>query len=435
MDQVNSPLHGYLRIVFRRKWLLIMPAFICFVLAIALAVFLPRQYLASTKILVQEGKTDNPLFNNIAMSSSMMQRTQAIRETILGWDNLVKLIKRLNLDKDVKSNADYEKLIATLRTDIIIHLRDGNIIDLTYVSDSAQEAKDVVQNVTDIFIERNMDVQNKETQEAIKFIEEQLRVYKGKIKSTEIAELQDKLNDLLVDSTEQHPLVIQLRDQIKKKMDELKTENLEFSQEARLNADTANPIISQIKKNLDSFGEYAVDAQTEAAAKEGEDPKNANKDIYKLMLLERLDNVMARDVDVNNEIYNSLLRRLETAKITQRLQASKEGTRYTILDPPRVPIRPIKPNIIMVIILGLMGGLGLGVSLIFCAEFLDKSFLDVQDASSFLRVPLLGAISKINTQESIKADLDRERWLTFWMISSGILFICCVVFIKIIVRS
>ena len=35
-------------------------------------------------------------------------------------------------------------------------------------------------------------------------------------------------------------------------------------------------------------------------------------------------------------------------------------------------------------------------------EFLDKSFLDVHEASTYLNVPLLGAISKIKTDESIR---------------------------------
>ena len=46
---------------------------------------------------------------------------------------------------------------------------------------------------------------------------------------------------------------------------------------------------------------------------------------------------MARDANVNETIYNTLLQRLETAKITQRLQSSQEGTKYTIIDPPARP--------------------------------------------------------------------------------------------------
>ncbi len=50
-----------------------------------------------------------------------------------------------------------------------------------------QQAQAIVKNVTDIFIGRNVLAQNPETSDAIKFIEAQLHVYLGKIKSAEIA--------------------------------------------------------------------------------------------------------------------------------------------------------------------------------------------------------------------------------------------------------
>src|SRR5205085_7343589 len=109
-----------LRIFFRRKWLLILPIFVGLVLGICASIILPKVYKSSTTILVQEGKSDNPLYNNLTVSSTMVQRAQAIRETMLGWDSLVILVKRLHLDDKVKSNYEFEQLIASLRKNIDI---------------------------------------------------------------------------------------------------------------------------------------------------------------------------------------------------------------------------------------------------------------------------------------------------------------------------
>jgi len=418
MQDFGQPLHGYLRMFFRRKWRLIIPAFIGLILGVCFSVMLPKIYRSSTTILVQEGKSDNPLFSNIAIASTMTQRSQEIRETILGWDSLVKLIKRLKLDQNVKTPLEFEKLVLKLRKDIVIDLRGANIIDLSYASDDPLKARDVVQNVTDIFIERNVSIQNKETSEAIKFIEEQLHVYLGKIKSAEIAQLKDKLNTLLVDSTEEHPMVKELRAQINQKMEELKKDNLQYSEDAKLSAGATSPLIDQIQKALDNIG----------AAKTASNPTKAEgseetQDLYKVALIDKLDNVMARDVDVNETIYNTLLQRLETAKITQRLQSSQEGTKYTIIDPPRVPLTPIEPNVPLVIIIGLFLGTASGVCLVLMSEFLDRSFLDVQGASEFLGVPLLGAISKINTVDSLRGEQEKNKWALFWMLSTGTLIV------------
>src|SRR3989338_4766884 len=94
-----SPL-SYLKIFFRRKKLLIIPSFIGLVLGICTAILLPREYESYTIILVEEGKTDNPLFDRLAVSTTVQQRMIGIRESIMGWYSLTELIKRLDLDKD-----------------------------------------------------------------------------------------------------------------------------------------------------------------------------------------------------------------------------------------------------------------------------------------------------------------------------------------------
>ena len=429
MQAISQPLHGYLRIFFRRKWTLIIPAFIGLILGICSSILLPRIYKSNTTILVQEGKSDNPLFNNIAIASTMTQRAQEIRETILGWDSLVKLVKRLNLDKNVKTSFEFETLVLKLRKDININLREANIIDLSYDCDNPLKAQAVVQNVTDIFIERNVSIQNKETSNAIKFIEEQLHVYLGKIKSAEIAQLKDKLSTLLVDSTEDHPLVKELRSQINQKMEELKKDNLQYTEDSKSLVGSVNPLIDQIQKTLDSIGGDKTATDSAKAEVDGED-----KGLYKAVLIDKLDNVMARDVNVNETIYNTLLQRLETAKITQRLQSSQEGTKYTIIDPPRVPLVPIEPNVPLVIVIGLFLGTAVGGGLILMSGFLDRSFLDVQEASEFLGVPLLGVISKINTEESLSEVKEKSRWALFWMLSAGIFTLAFTVMIHMFIK-
>ena len=417
MNEAGHAPIEYLRIFFRRKWFIIIPTFAGIIFGICAGVVLPKQYKSSTTILVEEGKTDNPLFDNIAISSTVKQRLYNIRESMLGWQSLVELVKRLNLDKDVKSPERFEQLIFSIRKNIIISLRGTNIIDLSYVGDMPEMTQAVVKNVTEIFINRNVNVQNQETKDAIKFIEEQLRVYRGKIKSAEIAQLKDRLGVYLVDSTENHPVVRQLRDQIGKKMEELNKENLEYQEDVILSADSTNPMISEIKKALETLGEKGENNSA------GAQKPSSEKDLYKVVLLDRLDSVMARDVGVNESIYNALLHRLEQAKITQRLQSSKEGTKYTIINPPLVPHQPFRPNVFVVALVGLLIGAGIGAGLVFLMEFLDKSFLDIHDAKTFLGVPLLGAISKINTPESLLEENQKHRWIVFWMFSGGIFVI------------
>ncbi len=420
MDELNqtafSPLN-YLKIFFRRKSLFIVPLYAGLILGICVGMIMPKKYRSSTIIQVEEGKSDNPLFDNLAVSTSVNQRMGAIQESMLGWNSLVKLVKRLGLDKEVKTPGDLENLIMKIRRNIDIRLRGGNIIDLAYVGDDPQITQSVVKTITEIFIERNIEIQNSETSDAIAFIEAQLKIYKGKIKSSEIALLKEQLDGLLLDSTEQHPRVRELRTQIEQKKKELEKEKLQYSEDMVLEERTTNPIIEEIKRALDSMESTTVSINQAAPRKEKEG------DLYKVMLIDKMDNVMARDVGVNTAIYNMLLQRLETAKITQRLQSSKEGTKYTILDPPRVPLSPIQPNRLLVAFMGMFLGGVAGIGLVLLTEFLDKSFLDVQEAKEYLGVPLLGAISKINTIESIQQEKERQGWFASLTVITGLVLV------------
>jgi len=403
---------SYLKIFFRRKALLIIPVFAGLIVGICAGIVMPKKYVSSTVLLVEEGKTDNPLFNQLAVATTVQQRITTIREAMLGWNSLVELVKRLELEKDIKTPRQLESLIMKIRGNILIRMRDRNIINISYFGETPEISQDVVKNITQIFVERNIQIQNRETTDAINFIEEQLRVYRGKIKSSEIAKLKDQLNLLLLDSTEEHPQVIQLHDAIAAKEKELEEENLEYTKDMKLDSNTTNPLIQEIKRALGTL---------EGGAGIGVTPAEpTNNDFSKVMLINQLDRVMARDVGVNNQIYNMLLSRVETAKITQRLQSSKEGTRYTILDPPRLPLRPIKPNKFLVAMGGLVGGLLLGIGLVIGFEFLDQSFIDVEEAKQYLGIPLLGAISKINTESSVKAENEKLRWLYGMVLMGGV---------------
>lgn len=396
----------YLKVIFRRKWYFIVPAYIGLVAGIIACFIMPRTYLSSTIILVEEEKIINPIFQNLAISTTALQRMQNIRETLLGWNSLVELTKKLNLAKNVQTQPQFENLILTLRRNIHVRMRpNSNIIEIGYFGKEPQEAQLVARTLGQLLVEKNLESQTKETDVAINFIKEQLAIYKRKIKESEISELEEQLKALLADSTEQHPLVKELRQKVAIATKELESGEYQITtSEQPLNNATRETLKKELDNIINKESAAALSGSTAYASETETDPNQA---IYKLFLMDRVDSVMARDIDVNEAIYNMLLQKLETAKITQRLEVSKEGTRYTIIDPARLPFKAVKPNKFLVVLLGLtLGGVS-GAGLVFGREFMDHSFLDIEDAKEALAMPVLGAISRLTTQEEIA----KERYL------------------------
>ncbi|MCX5698260.1 MAG: hypothetical protein NTX01_00975 [Candidatus Omnitrophica bacterium] len=415
----------FLKLFFRRRWLFIGPAFIGLVLGIIACFLMPRSYEASSLILVEEEKIINPMIQGLAVSTSMVDRMQTIKEMLLGWNSLVELTKKLDLAKNVQSQVQFEQLIMGLRKNINIQMRGMNIIKIAYTGENPEETRLITQTLGDILVDENIRKQTKEADVAINFLTEQLQIYKKKIKETEIANLEDQLKTLLIDSTEEHPLVKDLRQQIAKARKEMDSGEFKVPP---LGTISNNPTYQALKKELNKLesGETIASAQPTATGS-GDNPEDTNTTIYKLMVIDKLDSALARDKNVNETIYNLLLQKLETAKITQRLEASKSGTRYTVIDPARMPLVPSKPNKLVVILLGLLLGAASGTGLVFGSEFMNQSFLDIEDAKTTLGLPVLGGISRITTQEEIdKEKYKKHKFITITLIASVILIITAI---------
>lgn len=424
---LKKPL-DYLKIFFRRKWFIIIPTVIGLAVSIIACNTLPKMYEASTLVLVEEGRVVNPLIQGLAVSTSTAQRMAVLREQILGWDRINQLISALNLASGVRNQLQFESLVKQLRKNIIVRLRGNNIISISYAGKDPLGAQNIVKTITDIFIAENLRQQNKETDDAIAFINDQLALYKKKLKQAEISGFEDQLTKLKVDSTEKHPLVLELRNKIAKAKEEMESGNYEVDVNNLANSDTE---LKKMREELKQMREELATPSVESgdiSINRAKYAASSNEKLYKLLLLERIDMVAARDTSVNEKLYNILLERLETAKITKRLESSKEGTRYTILDPARLPLKPISPNKGLVLFVGAFLGACLGTGFVVVVEMFDRSFLGVDEAKTYLELPILGAVSKIITQADVKAEgINRIRIAGISLIV-GVVLIILIIF-------
>lgn len=421
LGKYRNPM-DYIKVLFRRKWFIIIPTFLGLVIGIIACLLVPPTFESSTIILVEEEKVINPIIQNLAISTTAAQRMQNIREIILSWTSLVELTKKLNLAKDIRSQFQFESLVSNLRNNILVSMRPPNIIRISYQSKNPEETQRIAQSLTDILIEKNMQSQTKETDVAINFIQEQLEIYKRKIKQSEISKIQDQLKNLLVDSTEQHPLVRELRERLNNANKEIESGEYEVKgDEKQISSATKEALKEELDKLIDN--EKAASAMNNMPNIPGNIKHDANNSVYKLLLMDKVDSARAQDIDVNINIYNMLLQRLETAKITQRLETSREGTRYTILDPARLPLRPTKPNKPLIILMGLFMGIASGVALVFGREFMDQSFVDIDDAKRQLTEPILAGISRIVTVEEVEKEKIKQKTLVIFSTISAIVLI------------
>lgn len=99
-------------------------------------------------------------------------------------------------------------------------------------------------------------------------------------------------------------------------------------------------------------------------------------------------NILKRNVEMNKQLYDTILSRLKEADITENIDvANIRITEEAVL--PRAPISPSKKrNLMMGIIVGLMIGSGLS----FLWEYLDRSLRTEEDIQKYLGIPVLSVV-------------------------------------------
>ena len=99
-------------------------------------------------------------------------------------------------------------------------------------------------------------------------------------------------------------------------------------------------------------------------------------------------NLLKREFDSNQTLYDGLLQRLKDATVTAGLRATNIHT----IDEAPVPSYPVRPNKMRNIEFALAAGLALGIALAFTQEALDNSLKNAQEMEKLTGLPTLAII-------------------------------------------
>jgi uncharacterized protein involved in exopolysaccharide biosynthesis len=97
--------------------------------------------------------------------------------------------------------------------------------------------------------------------------------------------------------------------------------------------------------------------------------------------------------------YQSLLDKKLQAQMAQNLEHKQQGEHFKILDPARLPEKPIKPDRNKILLIGAFMGLAMGFGLAWFRESMDQSFHTVSDMESYLGITVLATIPNLKEEE------------------------------------
>jgi len=496
MQQMPMTPKDYLAIVRRRKWSLVLPAVIIFLIAGAVALVLPSIYLSQSTILIEEQEIPND-FVMATVTGYAEQRIQQINQRIMSFSRLLEIIQRFDLYPELKDKWTTEEIVEKMKGDTALEPVSAEIVDkrtgrpstatiaftLSYEGKNPQKVQQVANVLTSLFLEENLKVRAKQASDTTDFLESEMDRVKA-----ELAVIESQIADFKEAHMNELPEMLQLNMQslnniersielasqqlrtlkekeeylqtqlasltpyeeeqaTRQRLEELKVQLVHltkrFSEEypdvkktraeiAELEEQLKNPGKNPGKNNdqPDNPAYITLAAQLASTQSEIESVKRqvrgleSSVNAYRLRIagtpkVEEAYSVLMVARDNTQAKYDDLMRKHMEARVAHGLEKEQKGERFTLIEPPRLPEKPFKPNRLAIMLIGIVLGMGAGIGLASLREFTDDTIWNADQLLRIASYPILAGIPEIKTQE----DIARKRMIRIAAVGAALLVI------------
>lgn len=206
MDNDGLRPQDYLAILWRRKWLIILPFLVLFSASFALALLLPREYRSSATILIEEADVPSELVTS-TITGFADQRLQVISQRVMATQNLLEIIRKYDLYPEARRVRPVSEVVEAMRQKIKMDLVSAEVRDpqsgrageatiaftVAFDHGSPQTAQRVANEIVSLYLSENMRERQEKATETATFLAAETRRLE-----TSIAQLENQIADLKV---------------------------------------------------------------------------------------------------------------------------------------------------------------------------------------------------------------------------------------------
>ena len=153
--------------------------------------FIPERQEVSTKLYVDTQSVLRPLMTGLAFQPDQEQQVRMLAKTLISRPNIERIVSDPALGFKLDKPAETDQLIEDLTKRIQMRpLGAGNIYSLSLRDEDGSRALAMIQRLLQMFVREGTDSKRRDSKDASKFIESQIKVYEEKLTESE-----DRLKD------------------------------------------------------------------------------------------------------------------------------------------------------------------------------------------------------------------------------------------------
>lgn len=198
-----------------------------------------------------------------------------------------------------------------------------------------------------------------------------------------ISGIRNRLSDLKLEEqkllgkyTEQSVLVVNIRKEISRAQELLAEEEKTYHDKA----------VTSISHTLNALKSKAKTQKQQLA--------NYQRELSKINSVEFRLKELERQVRINEENYQLYVKHMEEARISNAMDNQKIAN-ISVVEPALPPIKPVKPNKMLNIILSIFLGGFAALGVAFSSEYFSHSFNNSEDVKKHLDLPVFASIPEI----------------------------------------
>jgi polysaccharide biosynthesis transport protein len=195
-----------------------------------------------------------------------------------------------------------------------------------------------------------------------------------------------ELSSALVTYTPKHPVVIGLQREIAALEKQVAAEKGSAAGSA-----PDNPVYIQLSTQRQAAVNNRAALNLRRAQLQASIAK-AQRDQADMPAVERDYGAMVREIDGEQAKYAEIRQKQMTAQLSQNLESEQKGERFTLIEPPKRPQKPIRPNRPAILALGLLMAVGSAVAMLVLLEASDTRIRGRRQVLAMLGVPPLAVI-------------------------------------------